>query len=99
MLKISRLKKFNDMSNVAIAIDIMKLRIAQLNMLLNLVVIMGDKNPKGINNIKFVIRCLIMAAVLNNVLGRLNEKNVMVNESIENILFKGKNFIDINVRQ
>ncbi|NRT35890.1 hypothetical protein BJV38_001526 [Clostridium beijerinckii] len=99
MLKISRLKKFNDMSNIAIAIDIMRPRIAQLNMLLNLVVIMGDKNPKVINNIKFVIRCLIMAVVLNNVLGRLNEKNVMVNESIENLLFNGKNFIDINVRQ
>ncbi|WP_278046101.1 hypothetical protein [Clostridium beijerinckii] len=40
-----------------------------------------------------------MAVVLNNVLGRLNEKNVMVNESIENLLFNGKNFIDINVRQ
>ena len=99
MFKISRFKKFNDISNTAIITDIIKLRIAQLNMLLNLVVIIGNKNPKGINNIKFVIRCLVIAFIVNNVLGKLNEKNVIVNESSENFLSNGKNFIDINVRQ
>ncbi|CUU48877.1 protein of unknown function [Clostridium beijerinckii] len=69
-------------------------KIAQLSMFLYLAIIIGVKNPKGINKIKFIIKFSIIYLIVNDV---LYKKKLTIGKCRVLCFINGKNFVDIKV--